>query len=390
MNFLTYCENQHELGLIKEAGIAEAIFSCRELSRFAKTTITELNALINLAKKLEIRVVLEWDILVTEDEFESVLSSFKKIDLDLVSSIRVQDAGILEYVLEHTDKKIQFISETGNHNLLGLKTWVSYIGSRLERVVLSIELNKAKLSEYIEALGCPVEFLVMGRILLFYSPRKLLSTLSSNDDEPRFKQVLSQDYIEATGESEESPHKGFPLVENKHGTFMFHMKHLFLLDNIKELEQMNLTYARVDLRFDSEFRYLHDVVKTYETTKDFSLLKEEYKFDVIRGYFQVNKSNVLFKKLKNYRIQRKDASYVGEVIEALKGKYLAILIKSENTLKIDDQLKFITPEGREYSTKVYELKDTAGTAHESMNKSQLALINYMSGVWSKSQVYFQE
>ena len=390
MKFTTYCENLHELGSIKEAGLEEAIFSYKDISRFSKNSIDELNELIKSAKELNLKVILEWDVLITEDDFDKNVESFKKVDLQYVDSLRVQDAGVLEYALENTEKKIQFISETGNHNLMGLKTWESYIGERLERIILSIELNKEKLSEYIEALSCPIEFLGLGRILLFYSPRKLLSSLSSEEDEPRFKSILSQDYIEAVGESEESPHKGFPLVENKHGTFMFHMKHLFLLDMITELKAMNLHFLRLDFRFDSEISYLGEIAKLYNESSDFTAFKKEYKFDVIRGYYQVNKSNVLFKKLKNYRIQRKDDSYIGEVVEALKGKYLAILNKSERELKKDDQVKFITPEGREYQTKVYELTKTSGEVCESLGKGELGLINYMSGVWSKSQVYLVE
>jgi len=38
------------------------------------------------------------------------------------------------------------------------------------------------------------------------------------------------DALEAYGTSEESPHSGFPIVENRHGTFMFNVKDLSLLE----------------------------------------------------------------------------------------------------------------------------------------------------------------
>ena len=63
----------------------------------------------------------------------------------------------------------------------------------------------------------------------------LLSTLLPQDDEKRAKSMTSGEFLEATGESEESPHKGFPLIENSHGTFMFHIKRLFLLEHLEHL-----------------------------------------------------------------------------------------------------------------------------------------------------------
>src|SRR5690606_14113245 len=171
------------------------------------------------------------------------------------------------------------------------------------------------------------------------TPRNLLSNLLPEDDEKKQKEVFPSRYIEATGESEESPHKGFPLIENKHGTFMFHIKEHYLLDFVSDLKEMGLDTLRVDLRFGKDFTLLKeikDIVSGHITdTKEF---KEKYPSDVIRGFFHVNKSDVLFKKLKNSRIIRQDESYVGEVIEAMKGEFLGINLKNPKAkLKVGDK-----------------------------------------------------
>lgn len=394
MKFVTYCENIHDLGKIKEYGrdVTEVIISSCELSRFSKVRREDLSSLLAESKKLGLRTILEWDVLITETDFSKTIEAFKQIDPSLYDGIRVQDAGVLEYALKNTEKLIQLNLENGNHNLKGIQTWVEYVQSfgkkRLDRLILSIELNKDKLNHYIKELNCQVEFLGLGRILLFYSPRKLLSALVPEEEEKKYKQVISKEYLEAIGESEESPHKGFPLVENRHGTFMFHMKHLCLLDNIYELEAMGLDFLRIDLRFGKDISLLNNILNLYAKKSDLKEFKAMYGTDVIRGYYQMNKSDVLFKKLKNHRIQRKDESYIGEVLEALKGEYLAIQIKSDIELKLDDHLKFITPEGKEYSCKIHSLKDTSLNDCSKRSKNQLAIINFMSGVWSKSQVYF--
>jgi putative protease len=290
-------------------------------------------------------------------------------------------------VLENTTKPVQFIAESGNHNLVGLQKWVSYIGARLDRLVLSIELNKDKISDYNKHLNCDTELLVLGRVLLFYSPRKLLSVMLPEDDEKRTQQIVSDKYLEAIGESEESPHKGFPLIENNHGTFMFHVKDLFLLDKYDVLATLGLSHLRIDLRHKEDLSLLAFICKEESKAQNFSAVKEVYGKDVIRGYFQINKSDVLFKKLKNYRIQRKDESYIGEIVEIVKGDYMAVQIRGEQTLRVDDELKFITPEGKEYLCKVHFLKDISYSEVDSKSKGQMALINYMGGVWPKSQVY---
>lgn len=387
MNLITYIQNQAQLDLAIQSQKLEIILESKELSRFGKLSVKDLNELSKNAKDAHLKVCLEWDVLMTENEFAAKTDVLNQIDFNYIDAIRVQDAGAMNYALDHLDCKIQLILEGGNHNLRSVQTWIDYIGERIDRVVLSIELDKKTLKEYCQQLTCPVEFMGLGRILLFYTPRNLLSALLPQDDEKRIKAMTSEEFLEATGESEESPHKGFPLIENMHGTFMFHIKRLFLLENLEDLTETGLKFLRVDFRFDDTFRLkeIENLLLDKVKAKEF---KDSYGFDVIKGYFNINKTDVLFKKLKNFRIQRKDDSYIGEVIETAKSEYMAILVK-KNTIKMNDELKFITPEGKELTCKVHFLKDSNNQDIDSASKDKLCLINYFSGVWPKSQVYLQ-
>ena len=383
MKYTSYAQNIHELGFLKDMGIKEVILSDKIFSRLAENECFQ--TLATQAKEIGFSVIFEWDTLIVEQDFEKIINEFKKLDLGSIDSIRVQDPGVLEYVLEHTDKKIQYICETGNHNLTGLKKWETYIGKRLERLILSIEINKDTLSLYIRELNTPIEFLLLGRILLFYSPRHLLNSLIKE------KEV---DYLNAFADSEESPHKGFPLVQNRHGTFMFHVKNLYLLDKIEEVIDTGLSFGRLDLRdIQSEitkgefFRFFKEELLKSKKNEDFSQLKLLYPKDVIRGYFQMNKSDVLFKKLKNYRIQRKDDDYMGEVIETSKPNYMAIELKGKKELRLGDEISILNPEGKKYNCQVHFLKDISNNDIEFASPGDLVMINYMGGVWPKSQVY---
>lgn len=381
MKYTTYAGSKFDLDIIKDAGLNEVIIAPKELNRLSKNSQSEFLELLTRARELGLRVILEWDILINEVDFEKCCEVFNTIATKAYDVIRVQDAGVLEYVLENSKKPIQLILENGNHNLAGIQKWVSYVGKRLDRIILSIELSKDLIQSYREELECDIEILVLGRVLLFYSPRKLLSPLKGGDQEGL------QEFIEAVGESEESPHKGFPIIENTHGSFMFHIKDLFLLDRIEEVEKIGIDFARVDLRF-NDIGFLTKIMKA-ESGVALSELKEEYGVEVIRGYFQTNKSDVLFKKLKNSRLQRQDQNYLGEILEARKSEFMAIHLKGEQGISIGQELKFITPEGKEHFCKVHTLKDLELNDMEQVSVGKLALINYMSGVWVKSQVYLQ-
>src|SRR5690606_12776528 len=162
------------------------------------------------------------------------------------------------------------IAENGNHNLRALEGWIELASGRMERIVLSIELSKTAISEYVTKLKVPCELLGFGRILLFYTPRPLLSALVP-------ERVSQNEELAALGESEESPHKGFPIVENQHGTFMFHIKEFCLVEFAKELKEMGLSYFRIDQRWESPSQILPlvSLVKSFDQGR-FETFKAEY------------------------------------------------------------------------------------------------------------------
>jgi putative protease len=379
-----YYTDDLDLSLFKQD--TEFIVEHVALSRFGKLNTIEVNHAAAKLKEHGFKVSLEWDILMSETVFSKKVDILNQIDLFHFDSIRAQDPGAIEYVIDKLECHISLILETGNHNLVGIQNWIDHCQGRVDRVILSVELDKKTLSHYSQSLALPIEFLALGRILIFYTPRNLLSALLPEDDEKKKVRLVSNDFLTATGESEESPHKGFPLVENTHGTFMFHIKRLNLLDSLNDLDNCGISIVRVDTRFEQD-KNIDLILKTLET-RDATEFKAAYDFDSIRGYFNINKTDVLFKKLKNSRLQRKDESYVGEVLETNKGNYMAIMIR-KTSLKIGDELKFITPEGKTMECKVYELKNSRGEEISESVKGELCLMNYFGSVWPKSQVYLR-
>lgn len=382
MKLTTYARSLHDLNIFKDQGLLEVILEPKSLSRFGKLSKEEFISLSDRAKELGLRVLLEWDILMTEDVFSSKIKDINDYIMH-ADAVRVQDPGAFGWVVRHTDKPLQFIAENGNHNLPALEGWVDLAKGRLERLILSIELSKTAIENYVQKLKVPCELLGMGRILLFYTPRPLLSALA-----PEKLSVNGE--LAVLGESEESPHKGFPIVENAHGTFMFHIKEFCLVDFAHELREMGLDFFRVDQRWDNQLLpEIASLVKNFDASA-FESFKEKYTQDLMRGFYLVNKTDVLFPKLKNSRLQKREGDYIGEVLEAEKGSHLAIMVKNPKGLKKNDLLKILHPKGEIFESKIYSLRDLALEEVDFIAAGNLAIIQFIGGVWVKSQVFYNQ
>lgn len=377
MKIICYAQNEQEISKLQELNVSEIIVSTKMLSRFAQTDFDELVSILAHAKNYQSKIVLEWDALYQENRFQQALETFKKLPLHDISEVRLQDPGTIRYVKENCPwMKVQLILETGNHNIVGLKRWRDYLGNQLSRMVLSNELSREHLDSYSKDLEVPIEVLVYGRILLFYSPRGLLSPVLNLKDE----------YLETKGTSEESPHSGFPLIENAHGTFMFNVKDLSLVEHASELTAMGIDYLRIDNRFDQTNDQLPMIINKMRNPEAEYKITNDRPF--IKGFYNINKTDVLFVKLKNNRIARNDQNYVGEILDVDRDSHLCLWVKKEH-LNIADEMKIkiVTPEGKIKETIVHEFKNSSMMKINSLLNECVVIIPYVSGVTAKSQVY---
>lgn len=368
MKTTTYINNQNEIEVFKQQGITEVIIGTKELSRYGLVSINELNQLLSECVKTQMAPIIEWDILMTEDVFKEKIKLLSSIDWKKVTAIRVQDLGAAEYIYQnYPELKIQLNLETGNHNLESLKGHVEYFKERLVRVILSVELTKIQLKEYckyLESQNIESELLVFGKLLLYYSPRHLLSGKFTT-------QSIESNAIYAKGRSEESPHKGFFIIDNEHGTFMFHPKTFSLQEFENDLKTLGLTYQRKDYRF-----------------KD---IHEQDNSEIIRGFYLSNKTDVLFPKLKNKNLIRNDFNYVGEVVDVLKDKSIAIKIKNRKMkLNIGDELILKCPEKNDQKVKIAWMKDVDLKELSTIQGEQIFIMNFAKKIVPRSQIYLNQ
>lgn len=109
---------------------------------------------------------------------------------------------------------------------------------------------------------------------------------------------------------------------------------------------------------------------------------------MIKGFYNINKTDVLFTKLKNKRIQRLDDNYVGEIVDVERDQQIALVVKSKTlSIKIGDQIQLVTPEGKVKTIELKSLLDTSKVAKTNAGTNEIVLIPYISGVVAKTQVY---
>lgn len=378
MTFSFVVNSRSEIEIATKVKGSSLYFTCQEFSRYGQHCFQETFALAQFAQSLGFDCFLVWDLILTQSQFNQSVQLLENFDLSPFKGFQVQDPGVVRYIKHHlADKKIILLCEMNHKNLDSLKTWKAYLGEQLLKVMVSPELSLKSLRALNDGT-IPLEVSILGQILLFYTPRKLLSALSV-DEKKQIKQSLK-----AIGESEESPHKGFPLLENNHGTFMFHLKDLFLLDELENLKDFSLY---INLSHLNNPHLLSKVVEFVLTQKGQALdeLKNHYPHKVTKGFFNVNKTDVLFPKLKNIRLNRYKENYLGEVVDVIKGKYLVVKVGAM-TLQKHQKISFISPEGINkelYLDRIYNLDfdEVCSISNE------LCLIPYVAKMTAKSCFY---
>ena len=381
MYFNTYLESFSELEQIQKTLIREVILQHKSLSRMGKQNTNSLISLLDGALSCGLSPVLQWDILSTEQTFQHCLTLLNRLPLAKFHAIRVQDLGAAEWIRqEHPELPLHLIVETGNHNITGLQRWTEYFGQQLQRLVLSTELPKSVLIEYSKILSVPCEILAVGRILLFYTPRKLLSS--------QFFATKSTDFLEKRLIPADQPQQQFPTVENEHGTFMFHHRDLFLLDYLPELKCTSLEVLRLDLQhLDVSANWiikLSELIDSFDKEKCIAF-KSDWPTKITHGFFRANRTNLAIERIKNPHLKDHGETLVGYVVESIKGEQLIILARK--TFPFAKALLGITPEGRECDIATKDIKTTDGQPVTEIISGNLYQVPHVKYVTAQTLVY---
>ncbi|MBY0516687.1 MAG: U32 family peptidase [Bacteriovoracaceae bacterium] len=374
MKSVVYLTQASDLDLWQRSGVTDVILAVKDFSRSGTLSFEEAINLNEKATALGLNVSFDWDALMEEPRF--LMLSKKLKDHFPFKACRVRDAGAVVWVRENLNCDIHLLLESGHHNLKAIESWQKRLGARLKRVALSPELPQATIKLWKPQLGLEIEILGLGPLLLFHSPRPLLSTLTSDKKE---------EWI-AEGASEESPHKGFPLRENSHGTLMYHPKDLSIIERWNEMREVGIDYVRFDHRQQKSHAIVgllatfisHPVESTRNT------LKENWDREWMRGYWDVNKSDVLFDKLKNQNLSH-SSRQCAVVLEGKKDSWLAIKVTGLK-LNPQSQIEVMNPQGKSKTIKLHWLKNDAFQNVEELQMGEIGFIPWISGSPSKTKI----
>ena len=381
MKFNTYLDNKKTLKLIHDTSIREVILEHKTLSRMGRLDTDSLLSLTDAALESGLSPVLQWDTLCTESKFENCIKLLDDLPLSKYTAIRVQEIGAAEWVRhELPEIPLHLIVETGNHNLTGLLRWHEYFGQQLQRFALSSELPITTLNNYCRSLTVPCEILAAGRILLFYTPRKLLGNDESSKNSFDFKEKILV--------PSDQPQRQFPTLENQHGTFMFHHKDLFLLDFIPELQNINLKVLRLDFRhveIKSDWIKNIDRLLASFDKQTVRSLKSKWPSKITRGFFRANRTDLAIDRIKNPHRKDHGETLVGCVVEAVKEHHLIMLTRK--SFQSGKSLLGITPEGRECIISTESIHTTDGEPVREIESGNLYQVPHVKYVTAETLLY---
>jgi putative protease len=381
MKFSAVVRDAHDLQQLVSAGVSEVILSWSPLSRWpTHESLPAMIELCNSARTANLRVVLLWDILMTERQFTHLLPTLEQFPWHLFDAVRCQDYGVLQFVRKKLPSMpIHWIAEVAHQNISALQTLEKELGLQLERICLNLETPVASIENYASILQTPLELLAVGPLLLFYTPRTLLSKALSDE----------RDNIECLGNSEETPHRDFLLRQNAHGTFMYHPKDFFILDKIEDAKNAKLQWLRLDGRGlkDTPWPEQLNTVIQLQNNLAGEGLKLHYPRPVMRGYFHQNRSDKLFIHLKNDRLQTRHENMLGNIIDVIKKQSMTLLIDRQGVgLSIGDRLELTTPDGKNKTLTVSKMKNALGESIDRASTGECVVLEHVGGICVKTQV----
>ena len=121
-----------------------------------------------------------------------------------------------------------------------------------------------------------------------------------------------------------------------------------------------------------------------EKAKEF---KEQYPQDTICGFFHANKTDVLFKKIKNKVRDDRHERYLGQILSIEKPHVMAVEMARTETCHLDQELMLKTPEGKEIKFKARFIKDAFGAEKSDLLTGELGLLPFVKGAQPKSLLY---
>jgi len=380
MHCVSFAHSLEDLAACQAApGVSEVLLEPALLARQGRLEQQAAEELARAARELGLRAVLSWDTLLVQDEFETVTQALADWDLQCFDAVRVRDLGAAMWMRDsYPQLPLQLIADTGSHNFQSLLGLCEAFAPGLERLTLSCELTEAETSDFCRRLPVPCEVLGAGRILLFYSPRPLLS---ANFD-PAEEEELP--WIEVSSQSEESGSRPFPTLETQHGTMMFYNRDLFQLDRLDGLRAAGLCSVRIDMRhFGSQTTATEGLVALCEAmASDAGNLSDLWPNRALAPVFKANKTTAQFKRLKSPLHQMRDERCLAQVMAGQRERFLAYQVLRD--FDVEEVGQVVLPTGDFLAVPKLSFRDLEGQPVTRCETGQVVTTQWLRRVCAAS------
>ena len=233
-------------------------------------TMDEIKEGVSFAHSMNKRVYVTVNILLHNEELDSVLSYLKDLEKCQVDAIIVSDPSIIKVALDNTNLEVHLSTQASTLNIEAARFWKD---QGVSRIVLGRELTKKEIKNIIDEVDIEIETFIHGAMCAGYSGRCVMSNFLTRRDANRggcsqicrwdFR-LLDKDKNEIKGEM----------------PFTFCSKDLSLLSYLPDMIDIGISSFKIEGRMRSTY-YIATIVSIYRKVIDlYWNKKDKYEYNV--------------------------------------------------------------------------------------------------------------
>ncbi len=233
-------------------------------------TMDEIKEAVSFAHSMNKRVYVTVNILLHNEELDSVLSYLKDLEKCQVDAIIVSDPSIIKVALDNTNLEVHLSTQASTLNIEAARFWKD---QGVSRIVLGRELTKKEIKNIIDEVDIEIETFIHGAMCAGYSGRCVMSNFLTHRDANRggcsqicrwdFR-LLDKDKNEIKGEM----------------PFTFCSKDLSLLSYLPDMIDIGISSFKIEGRMRSTY-YIATIVSIYRKVIDlYWNKKDKYEYNV--------------------------------------------------------------------------------------------------------------
>ena len=323
-------------------------------------TFDEIKEATTFAHNLGKKVYVTVNIVLHNEELDSIDSYLKELESSNVDAIIVSDPVVIEHALKNTNLEVHLSTQASTINVEAVKFWKK---EGLSRIVLGRECTKEEIKEIIDNVDIEIETFIHGAMCAGYSGRCVMSNFLTNRDANRggCSQICRWDF-DLYNESKEEIKGEKP--------FTFCSKDLSMLRYIPDMIDLGITSFKIEGRMRSSY-YIATVVSIYRKVIDDYLNNKDYKYDeeleiVLRRcanrdsvpqFFDGNYDNSC--SYYNGRVEVSNQDFLGIVLDYDKENHIAT-IEERNYFKKGDKAEIFGPNHEVINYEFNEIIDEEG------------------------------